>query len=224
MSYCTKMVIGIAGLALAVIVGASKASAGPMIYTFDTFDDLATIGSQIAGLTFDRATALKAGFSLNDTAFPPRSGANVVFDDGGAITIVFTAPVSSAGAYFTYLAPLTLRAYDDNDNFLGAQAGGFFSNAGDGSGDPGSSVNQFLAVGNSAGLISRLVIESSQSGSSFTMDDLTVNTVANNISAPATLPLMLCMLGLGCLPGGWLRRPTRRRGTGRLRLAQAVPT
>jgi hypothetical protein len=201
----TKVIARIAGTALVLLTGIQNASAYPVTYHFDSFDDLTSITNQIASLTFGRTTVLKAGFSLNEIAFPPRSGENVVFDDGGAITIDFATPVLSAGGYFNYLAALTLSAYDSSNNLLGTDVGDFVSNIGDGTGDPGSGTNEFLGASSAAGLISRVVIESSQAGGSFTMDDLTVDA-ANNIPEPATLALMLGMLGAGCLRGGWLRR------------------
>jgi hypothetical protein len=195
----------IAGATMALLAGMQIALASPLVYNFDSFSDFTSVTTQIAGLTFGQATVLKAGFSLNEIAVPPRSGDNVVFDDGGAMTIDFATPVSSAGGYVTYLSPLTLRAYDSGNNLLGTINGSFAINLADGSGDPGSSPNEFLSFSDAAGRIARVVIEGNPGGSSFALDDLTVDAVTS-IPEPTTLALLLGVLAAGCLRGGWLRR------------------
>ena len=91
--------------------------------------------SQFAGLTFFGATNVTAGISLNEFDYPPRSGANVVFDNGGSISISFAADVHSFGGYFTSRAPLTLTAFDAGSNVLGFVTSLFASNF-DSSGRP----------------------------------------------------------------------------------------
>lgn len=102
-------------------------TAGPVVIGFDALLDSTPVTTQFSGLVFTNATAITAGISLNEFEFPPRSGANVVFDDNGPISIAFLSPISSFGAYFTYSVGLTLRAFDALDNPI-ALATSTFSN------------------------------------------------------------------------------------------------
>ena len=150
---------------------------------------------------------LRAGGGLNDIEFPPRSGAGVVLDAGGAITINFATPVFSVGGYFTYLIGLTFSAFNSSNTLLGTDTSNFTSNLAL-SGSLGSNPNELLSFSDVAGQIARVVITAETLGSSFTLDDLTVDATAvvTAISEPQTLAFVLGALGLGCVPGGWLRR------------------
>lgn len=181
------------------------ASAAPIVYGFDTFADGTVVTNQISGLTFTNTTAISAGLSLNELEFPPRSGAGVVFDDGGAIAIDFASPVFSVGGYFTYVVGLTFSAYDSGNNLLGSLLAAFGSNVAL-SGDVGSAPNEFVSLNSATGAISRVVITGDPLGGSFTLDDLTVDAGTASAPEPQTLILMLALLGVGCLRGGWLRR------------------
>lgn len=120
---------------------------------FDDLSDLTPVTNQYhgLGLDFSGATALTAGISLNEFEFPPLSGTNVVFDDGGAIRVTFNAPVLDTGGYFTYSAPVTLTAYDSLFNPVGTVRSGYSSNMAL-SGDTGSSPNEFLQVAFAGGI------------------------------------------------------------------------
>ncbi len=194
-------------VAAAVLAAASgMAMAGQIVYNFDTFDDGTALSSQYAGLTFTQSTVIKAGQSLNELGFPPRSGDGVAFDDGGPISIGFATPVFSVGGYFTYTAGLTVEFYDSSDNLLATRLGMYITNVGDGSGDAGSSANEFLEFISATGSISRVTVTSSSDGSSVTLDDLTVDTGANAVPAPSTVALMAGVLLFGLRRRGWLRR------------------
>jgi hypothetical protein len=88
----------------------------PVAIDFETLADSETVTNQFAGLTFSNSKALSAGISLNEFEFPPRSGANVVLDDGGAISITFASLAQSFGAYFTYSSSISLKAFDGAAN------------------------------------------------------------------------------------------------------------
>ena len=191
-------------LALGLTMMAAPASAAVVVYDFDALADSTPLTSQLAGLSFSNATVLKAGISLNELDFPPRSGDGVVFDAGGAISISFVAPVLSVGGYFTYLSALSLSAFDSASNLLGTVTSAYAANNVS-TGDPGSSPNELLLFTAASDVIARVVITGDITGSSFVLDDLTLNNV-NAVPEPQTLLLALAMLGAGCLPRGWMRR------------------
>lgn len=173
------------------------ARAAPVVYDFESLADGATVTNQIAGLAFTDTIALTAGTTLNEIDFPPQSGSKVVSDDGGAISIVFSALASSVGAYFTYVAPLTIAAYDAADLLIGS----ITSAAGDNLGSP----NEFISFADAGGRISRVVITGDLLGGSFTMDDLTVDSLVT-VPEPGTAALVLGALALGALPQRRARR------------------
>jgi len=120
--------IGTALLAAGVLCSATAAT---IVYDFDTFDDNTALTGQYAGLTFAQSTVLKAGQSLNELVFPPHSADNVLSDDGGPITVVFSTLVFGVGGYFTYLSGLAVAFYDVSNVLLGALSGAFTSNYAD---------------------------------------------------------------------------------------------
>lgn len=184
------------------------ALATPVVYGFESFNDLDMVTSLVGGLTFSNTTVIQAGASLNEFEFPPRSGMNVVFDNGGPITIDFASPVFSVGGYFNYVAGLSFSAYDSANGLLGTDVSDFAINTAL-SGDVGSTPNEFLNFSSASGLIARVVITGGDPlGASFTLDDLTVDA-GTAIPEPQTLALVLGLLGAGCLPGGWIRRRAR---------------
>lgn len=172
------------------------ACATPITYDFDAFGDATALTSQYAGLAFGNATVLLSGWSLNEFAFPPASGAGVVFDDGGPIVITFASAVQSVFGRFTYVDGLTLAAYDSANNLLTTATSAWHANVADGFGDIGSSPNELLGVTSNGDLIARVVISSSLFGGSLTLDDLTIDTAAVAVPEPGTLPLVLLGLAL----------------------------
>jgi hypothetical protein len=170
---------------------------GALTINFETLSDLEVVTTQFTGLgvTFSNATALTAGISLNELEFPPHSGVNVVFDDGGQMSLTFSTPMADFGAYFTYLAPLTLSFFNSLSNLEGTVTSAFSSNFVS-SGNP---PNEFLSFVWASG-ISSVVITGDPGGGSFVMDDLTA-TSANPVPEPGTLLLLgsgvLGMAGYG---------------------------
>lgn len=201
---------GVAALAMVAVM--QGAVAAPVVIGFEGFADSTPITTQITDMTFVNATVLTSGIGLNEFEFPPKTGTNVVFDDGGPITITFAAPVFGVGGYFNYAMPLTFTVFDSVNAVLISLNSAYASNLGL-SGDPGSTTNELLSYSNLGGLIAKLVITGDPLGGSFTMDDLTVDFGASTpMPEPQTLALVLGLLGAGFVPGGWLRRRTVAAG------------
>jgi hypothetical protein len=172
-----------------------------LTFNFEDLTDSERLTTQYAlfGVTFTNATALTAGISLNEFEFPPHSGTNVIFDDGGPMTLIFSIPMVYFEGYFTYLVPLTLNFFDALNNLVGSANSNFSSNMVL-SGDPGSSPNELLSFAWGPG-ISSVVISGDLGGNSFTMDDLT--------ATPVPEPGTLLLLGSGVLAmvGVVLKKP-----------------
>jgi len=168
---------------------------------FEGFADSTHLTNQIPGLSFTHATILTAGITLNEFEFPPHSGHNVAFDDGGPLSIVFSTAQQSVGGFFTYLEPLTLTAFDAAHNSLGSVHSAFSTNLAL-SGVPGSTPNEHLEL-DFAGGITSVIITADPLGSSFTLDDLNISPVPE----PSTLLLLGGSLAATLT---WMRR--RRRG------------
>ena len=117
------------------------------------------------------------------------------------ITINFDFLVSKFSAYFTYLAPLTLEAFDASNNLLGSVNSAFSNNlaclAGPPcSGDLGSNPNELLHL--SFANMASVTIAGDPLGGSFAMDDV-------NVSVPEPPTILLLGIALG-LSGIKLRR------------------
>lgn len=167
---------------------------------FEGLADSTPIGITYSGLgvTFTNATAITAGISLNEFEFPPFSGINVAFDDGGPITISFASPQDMVGAYFTYTQQLTFQAFDSMSSSLGMVTSAFNNNLAL-SGDPGSSPNEFLSL-SVPGSISSVVVTGDPAGGSFTMDDVTFSGPSvNSVPEPASGLLVLGGVALSVL-------------------------
>ena len=189
MSLLLRLIVLIAAL----IAIPSHLFAGPITIDFESLSEFDAVTTQFAGLTFANATALTAGSGLNEIEFPPHSGANVVFDDSGPMLISFAAPIASFGGFFTYLAPLTLTAFDSSHNLLGSVSSGFLSNLSV-SGNVGSSPNEFLQLAFASG-IGFLNISGDLGGGSFVMDDLTFD--GTSTPAPVPEPSTFSLMALG---------------------------
>lgn len=150
---------------------------------FEDLADLEILTNQYSGLTFSNAITLKAGTSLNEFDFPPQSGSNVISDNSGAIEILFSTPALSFSGYFTYVAPLTLEAFDIGNTSAAITSSAFSANDG-ATGELGSSPNEFLQL-SFAGGISRVVVSGDPLGSSFTMDDMSLETATAPIPEPS---------------------------------------
>jgi len=173
--------------AITFFAAASRVDAATI--DFETLGDGVVLTTQFAGLTFANTMALTAGISLNEFEFPPRSGTNVVFDNGGAISIAFDAPQTSIGGYVTYLTPVTLTAFGTSDDILGSQTSAFSSNLAL-SGSAGSSPNEFMTVAFASG-IGRVTIQGDFAGGSFVLDDLTFQPAAMAVAEPSSLALVV---------------------------------
>lgn len=190
---------------LVLVASASPLAATPIIINFDDLADGDSVTTQYNGLTFTNTTVLTSGISLNEFEFPPYSGDNVVFDDGGPISITFGSPVSSFGAYFTYTEALTLTALDSSGGNLGFVSSLFSDNQAclDGPpclGDPGSSPNEFIQISLSKP-IAQISIQADPGGTSFTMDSLMYTNVSPSTQSapePSTFALVLS------LPSAWV--------------------
>lgn len=170
----------------------STASAGSVNLDFEVFPDSTTLTTQYSGLTFTNATVITAGITLNEFEFPPYSGTNVIFDDGGPISLAFARPIVSFSAYFTYLVPITLTAFDSGNNQVSQASSLFSSNLGL-SGELGSRPNEYVELIYPAGF-SHVIISGDSFGSSFTMDDALVVPIPE----PDLIPLLAVACGLLC--------------------------
>jgi hypothetical protein len=170
-----------------------------MVLDFEGFPDSTPLTTQYPGVTFSNATVISAGITLNEFELPPHSGANVVFDDGGPMTISFASPILSFGGFFTYYQPLTLQAFDTSHAQVASAASAFRVNVGCDPGpfclgDPASSPNEFLGVSFPNG-ISRVIITGDPAGTSFVLDDATITTPAASVPEPSSIILFLSVLG-----------------------------
>jgi hypothetical protein len=185
------------------------------LINFESVSDNIGIGVSVTnqfsslGITFDNATALTAGISLNEIDFPPLSGATVVSNlANGIMSLIFTVPVSDAVGYFTYDTPdggLLISAYDAFGSLLGTVNSLFNNNTADSFGDIGSTSNESLHVFG-LGPIARLDID--PNGGDFTLDDFTATPVSASVPEPGSLLLMAS--GLAALVG-WRRRQRARK-------------
>ena len=184
-----------AGL-LAVAAAMAMPVHADVMIDFEGLSDGEQVQDQYAGLTFERATmAATTGIWLNEFEFPPHSGANVVFDDGAALAIVFSHPVARVGGYFTYLARLAVSAYDAADNRVAWVTSNYGSNLAL-SGDVGSAANELLEVVDSSARIRRVVIAGDPFGGSFALDDLMFSREVPVSGVPEPSTLLLVAAGL----------------------------
>ena len=163
---------------------------------FEGLADGTAITNQFPGVVFSNATAVSAGASLNEVEFPPHSGTNVAFDLGGPIVLTFSSLALSFDGFFTYAASLTITPFDQSDNPLPVVPSSFSNNFVSSGNPPNEELSASFAGG-----ISRIVITGDQAGSSFTLDDVTINFApqAANVPEPATLFLLSIGIALASL-------------------------
>jgi hypothetical protein len=180
-------------------------AAGPVTtIDFDTLSDGEVVTNQFPLVTFTGATVLTAGISLNEFEFPPKSGANVVFD-AAPIEIVFTNPIFKFWAYFTYLGPIELSAKSVGGATVATATSIFDSNLAI-SGDLGSMPNELLELESLSGIKS-VRIAGLPEGGSFVMDDVSFEAFAGRLDVPEPYSGTLVLLGLA---GAFVRRRSRR--------------
>ncbi|MBI1928693.1 PEP-CTERM sorting domain-containing protein [Candidatus Poribacteria bacterium] len=193
------------GLSVAMVLLLTQ-SAGAVLIDFEGLADSTPVTNQFSGVIFSNATVLTAGISLNEFEFPPVSGVNVVFDDGGPIGGTFSTPALDISGFFTYTVPLTLTAFDSVGNMVASATSAFTSNLAL-SGDFGSSPNELLSV-SYAGGISSFTISGDPFGVSFTLDDFAFTPTSTPIPEPSSL--LLVFAGLLAIVGAIGLR--RRKG------------
>ncbi len=77
-----------------------------------------TLGPNVTGLSVSRFRG------YNNSAYPPQSGDVAIWDPADpTIAVTFAAAVQTFSIWYTSFDPLTLRAYDQNNNLLGTVAG-----------------------------------------------------------------------------------------------------
>lgn len=172
-SQAGRSIARFSSVAFACMMLAESVAAGPTAINFEGLADGTSVTTQYQaqGVIFTQATVVTAGLSLNELDFPPHSGSNVVFDDGGAISGVFSSPVVSFGGYFTYTTPFTISGFDQFGNQVASSMSLFANNIA----SSGHAPNEFLQV-NYAGGIRSFTLTGSPSGSSFTLDDFAFNS------------------------------------------------
>lgn len=171
--------------AFATTIHAGVNSAGTSAAVdFESQPDSTILANQYAGFQFNNAIVLTSGISLNEFEFPPR-GLNSASDNGGPMRITFTAPQARIQAVFTYLQPLTLRAFDSASNLIAtiSSRSGCVSNLAL-SGTAGCSPNELLVI--SASGIASVTVTGNAIGNSFTMDDLLAATSTTTIPLTET--------------------------------------
>jgi hypothetical protein len=200
MRYLRELTTAFVTSSLCVIALTSQESRATTI-DFEGFSDGTDLTTQYSGLTFSNAIILTAGISLNEFEFPPHSGVNVVSDNGGPITIDFSTPIMDFSGYFTYLAPLTIDAFDSSSGLVDS-AVSMFSNNLALSGDPGSSPNELISVSSTEG-ISSITITGDSDGGSFVLDDASYSGTGKPVAMPEAndwlvlLPACITLIMLG---------------------------
>jgi len=155
-------------LLLALLALTAQAFAGSYTIDFEGLPDGTLIDNNYSslGVIFQNAAIATAGITLNEFDFPPHSGVNVAFDALGPITLLFSTPISSFSAYFTYAELLTMTAYNAQNQVVGTASSLFSANYVS-SGNP---PNELIGLNFLAG-ISSITIAADPLGGSFTMDD-----------------------------------------------------
>ncbi len=187
-----QMKRGLLGAALA-LSGAVTAQAAVVTIDFEdsSFVELSSAGAAVSGVSFTNDQVVKAGSSLNEIDFPPRSGTTALIDAAGPIEVSFSTGMFSVGAYLTYLETVVLEAFDAMGTSLG-QVSSLFS---DNTASTSASPNEFVGFSDAAGRIRSVRFTGNALGGSFALDDLTFDDGrTGQVPAPPTLLLAgLCL-------------------------------
>jgi len=175
---------------------------------FEGLSDGTSVDNSYAasGVTFTNALVLTAGISLNEVDFPPRSGQNVVLDNGGPITLSFSSLINSFSAYFTYVTSMQAVAYDDSSNQVDLVSSLFTDN----STPSGNPSNELLSLSYANG-IRTIVLTGDPGGSSLVMDDVdfTAGEIQNPPGNPVPEPQSFWLIGTGIVTFYQARRWAR---------------
>ena len=150
------------------------------VLTFEGLPDNLSLSNEFSGLTFNGATVLTAGLSLNEFDFPPISGDNVVASLTNLLEITFLDLTDTVSGYFTYGDLLSLSSYDINGRLLATSQSAGVNNLGS---------NELITLSGQG--ISLLRVSSN---SNFTLDDL---SFSNAVAVPE--PTTIVLLAIGAL-------------------------
>lgn len=180
------------GLALLIAVGCAQAA---VTIQFEYLPDGTALGSDVLittqyqlshGVTFSGGSAmrpggivLESGITLNESDFPPLSGTHVLSDTEGPITGEFDSPMKSIEAYFTYVTPVTLTAWDKFGNPTSIRSSYTENYANSLYPSP----NEFIGLSSKDGFVS-FRIEGDPLGNSFVLDDFTFDSVQSATAVP----------------------------------------
>jgi len=154
------------------------------LITFEGLPDNLSISNEIPGLTFNGATVLTAGLTLNEFDFPPNSGDNVAASLTNQLEVSFANLMDTVSGYFTYADSLTFSTYDTNGALLASIQSAGASNLGG---------NELIAL-TGQGIASLRI----NSNNGFTLDDLSFSNASVPVPEPATILLFVIgALGLG---------------------------
>ena len=103
----------LSGLVVGLLLAARVMLADTVRFDLEGLSDSTPLTNQFPGFLFSDATTISSGISSDEFEFPPHSGANVIFDGSGTISIAFSfvQPVVSFSGFFTYTTPQTLDAW-----------------------------------------------------------------------------------------------------------------
>jgi hypothetical protein len=169
---------------------AAPNSDNPITLDFEMLSDSMTVNNQFSniGVSFEGATVLGQGASLNYLQFPPHSGVNVIYDDrnfNGTITVRFdsnvTHNVSKVGGYVTGNQNITLTAYDASNNVVGIDTTNGANNI------PNGTPNILLEVASNTFITKATFSNNSGAGNTFTVDDFLL--VSNQTLRISGVPL-----------------------------------
>ena len=181
-------------VAFSLLFNAPIATAVPITLDFEGFADGTSLTNQYAaqGVTFSNATVIQSGLSLNEFEFPPVSGQNVIFDDGGFIWAMFDSLVSDLTIHLTYTVPVTLVAFDAANLEVATVSSLYSENFV----SSGNLPNEMLTIAFPSGFRS-IQIRGNAIGGSFVADNLTFSPISVPDSGCSLVLLSIAMVGIG---------------------------